>query len=228
MNKIKNAFLCFMLIYFVSYDDSLGKDYYFTDTFGNEINYIYKNVNNYFSIKTRDNSPLNVSFITCSKSCYYNGKINELKVNPTYTDRLYIYIVLDQEKERYDTISIEVVEPFPNFKINILSDSSNALQVAYNQNVIFDLYFDKSYNYITKFEENIFFIPYIYDENLKYYLVIRKISYYRYELLLPIEVFTKNRIAYLKIIPYITQENTLLPILHREAIIKIKIEELKY
>ncbi|WP_375561926.1 hypothetical protein ACE193_05100 [Bernardetia sp. OM2101] len=177
MNKKKFCFL--VLFQFFIFSNVLAKDYYFTDMFGNEIDYIYANVNNYLSIKTRDNSP--VFYLGCSAICFYNQ--GEIKVNPKSVSKISFYVILErdiyQDNIKTDTLTIEVKYPFHNFEINVLFEDTIP-KLKYNTSVKFNLHFDERYKYLTKFEENIFFVSYIHYtlDKRKVCVVINRKSYY--------------------------------------------------
>jgi len=226
MNKKKKLFL--VLFQFFVFSNVLAEDYYFTDTFGNEIDYIYANVNNYFSIKTRDNSP--IFYLGCSEMCFYNQ--DEIKVNPKSTSRIFIYVVLERDmyndNMKIDTLTIGVKYPFPlsDFEINV-SFGDTIPKLKYNTSIKFNVHFGEEYKLVTKFEENVFFVSYIHYtlDKCKVYVVINRKSYYEYELLFSDEIFRRKREnVYLNIVPFVREGNTLEPILHREIHQLIEIE----
>lgn len=175
MNK---KLILLIIIAHLAVHKSIASSFYLTDTYGNEVQNIYSNTNNYLSLYKKNSNFLGVIELNFSQNVIYSydKKINELKINPNHTRQIDLYI---KTIDGIDTVCIKILEPLLLFDIKI-SDSllqQDTLKLSHNRSIMLELYFEDSYKYITKFEDNVYIIAYV--NYIKYTdkscLIIKKI-----------------------------------------------------
>ena len=211
----------------------IASNFYFTDTYGNKVENIYSNTNNYLSLNKKYNDSLSIIDIKCynsNTSCSYNKEINELQI---YTSliafkKLFVYVI---NRGKVDSIQLQIIQPFYNLKINISSESldEDTLNLTYGKSVFVELEIEDNYKYLTKFEENIYLLSAIFWDKDQYPVIVKKHSYNKYELLFPYSIFGYkfmiNTPVYLFIYPHsLVRKNEPEPILHRSVNYIVKIE----
>ena len=234
MREIKNIFYVLVLSLLLGTSQGVASGFYFTNMYGNTVDRIYPNSNNYLYLHSDSKDVLLVDSLICYKfnTYYMYNKYNkELKIytnTPIYND-IMIYV---KYGNKVDSISLMVVNPFNKFKINLLKNvlEDDTVSIRYDRSVHISLDLDSLYKILTKFEENIFLVSYIaYDRN-KYPIIVKKNLAYRYELIIPYSIFMhKQKIklgeAFLVIVPYSFENgNNIIPIHHKSVSYIVKLE----
>ena len=221
-----------LILYFVSFV-VVADNFYFTDTYGNKIDYIYNDTNNYLSIHKYNEDDLSVIDIKCYQNhsvCLYNQTVNEIIIytNILPPDLVFIYI---ETNNGLDSIPLKVIEPFYRFNISIVKELSNTdtLTLKYGKSIFIDLQIEEKYKFITKFEDNIYLLSSIFWDNDKYPVIVKRESYNRYELIFPYDIFGYKRMiespVNLVVYPYrLINKTKPSPISHKSVSYIVKIE----
>ena len=209
-----------------------------TDTYSNKIQSIYNNTYNYLILNKQNSESLIITDVKIKfkgsykyyTECFFNAKTNELKIYTTSPSFKKILIHITTE-EGLDSILLQVIPPFDDFKINISKESldGDTLDLKYGKSIFVNLQINDNYKHLTKSEENIYLLSTIFWKNNQYPVIVRKSSYYKYELLFLYDIFRyKDFITtevILSIYPYILiNKREPEPILHRSVNYVVKIE----
>ena len=208
----KNIWKYFLvaLLYSIS-SIGVANHFYFTDIYGNKVEYIYTHTQNYLSIHEVSNNESSIIDIQSYKGhtiCSYNSVRNEVGIYTQILAPQILFIYIEND-EGLDSIPLQVVQPSPKFAIVLAKESliADTLKIKYKRSVFIELQIEERYKFLTKFEDNIYLLSNILWNENKYDVIIRRNSYGKYELLIPYHIFKyKEKIdspVTLVIYPYI-------------------------
>lgn len=198
------------------------KGFVVTNVNGDSLNYLYIMTENYLLVKNGNNKLDTTLKVYCSVPFEYEKETGFLKIR--VRDYIPVKIII-KNNEKADSIILSVkLSPFESLNINVCNATNDKDSILLKEftPIYVNILIDESYKILTNYTQQIHIISYITDENRNIIpIVITKKNTYKYELLIPSDIYVLHtgNCLNLHIVPYQSDNYTekgIRSIIHKE------------